>query len=90
MFSLHTRKALLIALSHPLTINGRAGFGTTAPRRGEGVLERNGQGRGGWLLRKTLSPWLFPQVVVKGQRGGLLKATTSSSLDIGSKASPVG
>lgn len=55
------------------------------------MFQGNGQRRGGWLLRKTLSPWFFPLEVVKGQGGGgLLKATTSSSLDVGSEASARG
>lgn len=37
--SVHTRKALLIALSHPLTINGRPGFRRSGCRRKEGGLE---------------------------------------------------
>lgn len=80
----------MIALSHPLTINGRPGFRRRPSGRKEGGFEGSKQRReGAQLSRKTttVSPCFFPHEVVKGPRRGLLKATTSSSLDVGSEAS---
>lgn len=78
----------MIVLSHLLTINGRPGFWSRDSSRKEARLEENKQRRGGYVVRKTLSPWGFTQEEVKRQRGGLLKAPSPSSLDLGSKAGP--
>lgn len=80
ILSMHTRKALLIALSHPLTINDRPGSRTRASGREEGGFEWNAQEQR-WMVGEENNNiqssvvvgffFLPPLEVVKGQRRGV-------------------
>lgn len=86
--AMHAGKASLIALSHPLTINGGPGSRRRASGRVEGEFCKGEEH--GWRAKQQprfLGCCCFLQEVVKGRGGVILKAITSSWLDVGS---PVG